>query len=75
MTDQLPALEATIEMSLCRLSLCSCQKLKWNSQGCVYRQNGLVCTKICDCTDCENELKECIIESIRELINHLCLVF
>ena len=55
MTDQLLALEATIEMSLCR-----CQKPKCNSQGCVCRENGLACTEICGCVDCENELKEYI---------------
>ena len=55
MTDQLLALEATIEMSLCR-----CQKPKCNSQRCVCRENGLACTELCGCVDCENELKEYI---------------
>ena len=57
MADQLQALEGTIEMSLCR-----CKKSKCNSQFCVYRQNGLVYTEMCDCNDCKNELKEYITE-------------
>ena len=54
MTDQLPALEATeaIEMSLCR-----CLKSKCNSKHCVCKQKVLVCTRMCGCIDCENELK------------------
>ena len=43
MTDQLPAPEASIEMSLCR-----CQKSKYNNRRCVSRQNNLVCTEMCD---------------------------
>ena len=57
MTDQLPALEATIEISLCRS-----QKPKCNSQRCVFRQNRIVCTEMCGCIDCKNELKEYITE-------------
>ena len=40
MTDQLLALEATIEMSLCR-----CQKPKCNSQRCVCGKTVLLAPK------------------------------
>ena len=57
MTDQLPALEATIEISLYRS-----QKSKCNTQRCVFRQNRIVCTEMCGCIDSKNELKEYITE-------------
>ena len=55
MTDQLPAPEATEAIAM---SLCRCQKSKCNSKRCVCKQEVLVCTKMCGCIDCENELKE-----------------
>ena len=70
MTNQLPALESTIEMSLC-----GCQKSNWNSQPCVCKKNDLVCTEVCGCIVSKNELTQYIIESIREMINHPLLVF
>ena len=50
-------LEATIEMSLRK-----CQKSKTNSQRYVGRRKGLVCTEMCGCIGCENEMKEYIVE-------------
>ena len=57
MTDQLPALEATIEISLYRS-----QKSKCNTQRCVFRQNRIVCTEMCGSIDFKNELKGYITE-------------
>ena len=49
MTDQLPAPEYSIE-----LNSCNCKKTKCTKGKCGCSRNGLKCTDLCKCIDCEN---------------------
>ena len=49
MTDESPAPDFSIE-----LNSCGCQKTKCKTEKCSCLQNGLKCTDICNCLDCEN---------------------
>ena len=48
LTDELPAPEAAIEMSLCKC------KTGCSNMRCKCKKNSLVCTEMCQCTGCEN---------------------
>ena len=52
MTDELPAPEATIE-----LSVCSCSKTKCVSGRCKCHKNNLKCSDMCKCQNCENTVE------------------
>ena len=49
MTDKLPAPVSVIEMSVCTCNT------GFANQRCKFRKNKLVCTEMCQCSDCENE--------------------
>ena len=48
-TDKPPAPEAIVELSLCKC------KTNCVSNRCVCKKNGLRCTELCFCNDCEND--------------------
>ena len=52
MTDQLPAPIAVIEMSVCKCNQ-GCA-----NQRCKCRKNKLVCTEMCQCSECENVVND-----------------
>ena len=49
MTDQLPAPEYSIELNSCK-----CKKTRCVKGKCSCSSNGLKCTDLCKCLDCEN---------------------
>ena len=51
MTRSLPAPKANIEMSVCN---CRSGKTKCTSGNCTCQRNGLKCSEMCRCKDCEN---------------------
>ena len=49
MTDELPAPEYSLEMSSC-----GCKKTRCVTGRCQCSSNGLTCTDLCKCLDCNN---------------------
>ena len=51
MTDQLPAPQQIVELSICKC------KSGCDSARCSCNKNNLVCTELCLCEDCQNALQ------------------